>query len=238
MQNGRAHSNISRVSARLAFIRPLAPSAAVRPPKGVGWYHEPKWDGFRFQIIKDGSDVRFYSRSGAEYTDRLPDMRKAFAEMPTRAAILDGELCLIDPRGAAHFYRLMAQMRTSSPDERQLMFLAFDLLHQDGVDLRGLPLSERKLDLDRLCRQSKVPYLTRVETFPDGNVLFDYCNKFGFEGIVSKRRSSPYSSGPSRHWVKVKCPNWKRINSGRNKLFEEARGRQADASAQGSRPRA
>ena len=46
------------------------------------------------------------------------------------------------------------------------MFLAFDLLHQDNVDLRDLPLSERKLDLDRLCRQSKVPYLTRVETFP------------------------------------------------------------------------
>ena len=158
--------------------------------------------------------------------------------MPTRAAILDGELCLIEPRGAAHFYRLMAQMRTISPDERQLMFLAFDLLHQGGVDLRGLPLTERKLDLDRLCRRSKVPYLTRVETFPDGNVLVDYCNRFGFEGIVSKRRRSPYSSCPSRHWVKVKCPNWKRINTGRNKLFEEARGRQADASAQGSRPRA
>ena len=145
-------------------------------------------------------------------------MRKAFAEMPTRAAILDGELCLIDPRGAAHFYRLMRQMRTP-PDEAQLMFLAFDLLHQDGVNLRDLPLSERKLDLDRLCRQSKVHYLTRVETFPDGNVSFDYCNTFGFAGIVSKRRNSRYSSGPSRNWVKVKCPNWKRINSWRHKLF-------------------
>ena len=100
------------------------------------------------------------------------------------------------------------------------MFLAFDLLHQDGVDLRGLPLSERKLDLDRLCRQSKVPYLTRVETFPDGNALFDYCNKFGFEGIVSKRRDSRYFSGPSRNWLKVKCPNWKRDNAERHKLFE------------------
>jgi hypothetical protein len=77
------------------------------------------------------------------------------------------------------------------PDERQLMFVAFDPLHQDGVDLRGLPLSERKLDLDTLCRQSKVPHLTRLETFPDGNVLFDYCNKFGFEGIVRMRRLSP-----------------------------------------------
>ena len=57
---------------RLAFVRPLSPSAAVRPPKGDDWLHEPKWDGFRFQIIKDGNQVRLYSRHGAEYTDRLP----------------------------------------------------------------------------------------------------------------------------------------------------------------------
>jgi len=129
---------------RLAFICPLSPSSAVRPPKGDDWLHEPNWDGFRFQVIKDASDVRLYSKSGAEYTDRLPGMAEAFAKLPTRAAILDGELCLIDPRGSAHFYRLMAQMRTSSPDESLLMFLAFDLLHQDGVDFRGLPLTERR----------------------------------------------------------------------------------------------
>ncbi len=103
------------------------------------------------------------------------------------------------------------------------MFLAFDLLHQDGVDLRGLVLSDRKRDLDRLCRKSKVPYLSQVETFPDGAVLFDYCSKFGFEGVVSKRKGSRYSSGPSRNWVKTKCPGWKRINAGRHKLFEGPR---------------
>ena len=63
------------------------------------------------------------------------------------------------------------------------MFLVFDLLHQDGVDLRGLPLSERKRDLIRLCRKSKVPFLRQVQTFPDGALLFDHCNKFGFEGV-------------------------------------------------------
>ena len=97
------------VPLRLAFIRPLSPSAAVRPPKGDDWLHEPKWDGSRFQIIKDGSDIRLYSRHGAEYTDRLPGMVEAFGKLPTQSAILDGELVLIDPRGSAHFYRLMAQ---------------------------------------------------------------------------------------------------------------------------------
>ena len=182
---------------RLSFIRPLSPSAAVRPPQGDDWLHEPKWDGFRFQVIKDGSQVRFYSRHGAEYTDRLPGMVEAFGKLPTQSAILDGELVLIDPRGAAHFYRLMSQMRTSSPDESQLMFMAFDLLHQDGVDLRALPLSERKRDLHRLCRKSR--------------------------GVVSKRLASRYSGGPSRNWVKTKCPGWKRINAGRHKMLEGPR---------------
>ena len=75
---------------RLAFIRPLSPSAAPRPPTGDDWLHEPKWDGFRFQVVKDGSDVRLYSKSGADYSNKLPGMRKAFGELPTDAAILDG----------------------------------------------------------------------------------------------------------------------------------------------------
>ena len=65
--------------------------------------------------------------------------------------------------------------------------MAFDLLHQDGVDLRGLPSSERKRHLRRLCRKSRVPFLREVQTFPNGTLLFDHCNKFGFKGVVSKR---------------------------------------------------
>ena len=64
------------------------------------------------------------------------------------------------------------------------MLLAFDLLHQDRVDLRSLPLSERNRDLDRLCRHLQTPFLKQIETFPDGEALFDHCNQFGFEGVV------------------------------------------------------
>jgi ATP-dependent DNA ligase len=91
---------------------------------------------------------------------------KPFADLPTRAAILDGDLCPLDPRGGAHFWRLIDQMRTSHPDESYLMFLVFDLLHQDGVSLTCLPLSERKRDLARQCEFSCVPFMRQVETFP------------------------------------------------------------------------
>ena len=63
------------------------------------------------------------------------------------------------------------------------MFIAFDLLHQDGVDLRSLPLSERRRDLDRLCRKARVPFTCQVQTFPNGQLLFERCAKFGFEGV-------------------------------------------------------
>jgi hypothetical protein len=59
-----------------------------------------------------------------------------------------------------------------------------------------------------------------VLTFPNGAILFDYCNKFGFEGVVSKRVDKPYVSGPTRYLVKTKCPDWVRDNTHRHKLFE------------------
>jgi bifunctional non-homologous end joining protein LigD len=151
-------------SQRLAFIRPLSPSAAVRPPQGDDWLHEPKWGGFRFQIIKDGSAVRFYSRHGAEYTYRLPGMVEAFAKLPTQSAISRRRAGPDrSPRRSA-----FPSVDVPNADESQLMFLAFDLLHQDGVDLRGVPLTERKRDLHRLCVKSRVPFMRELQTFPNG----------------------------------------------------------------------
>jgi len=113
---------------------------------------------------------------------------------------------LIDHRGGAHFWRLMREMRTSHPDDSQLIFIGFDRLFVRGLDLRGLPLLEWKKDLHRLCARSKVPFLKEMQTFPDGALLYEHCDKFGFEGVVSKRSWSRYVSGLSRYWTKVKCP--------------------------------
>jgi hypothetical protein len=93
----------------------------------------------------------------------------------------------------------------------------------DAARPRALPLSERKRDLTRLCRKSKVPFLKEVQTFPNGNLLLDHCNKFEFEGVASKRLASRYLSGPSRNWVKAKCPQWKCINAERWRIFEGPR---------------
>jgi bifunctional non-homologous end joining protein LigD len=104
-------------------------------------------------------------------------MAEAFQGLPARAAVLDGKLCFIDAGGQANFRKLHGEMRTRWPNQAQLMFMVYDLLHQDGVDLRQLPLSERKRDLDRLCRKARMPFMRLVETFPDGAVLFEHCAK-------------------------------------------------------------
>jgi bifunctional non-homologous end joining protein LigD len=82
------------VSTRLAFIRPLIPSVIAKtPPKGDAWVHEVKVDGYRVEIVKDGDRVRIFTRSGAEYSERLPRIVEAFARLPASSAVLDGELC-------------------------------------------------------------------------------------------------------------------------------------------------
>jgi bifunctional non-homologous end joining protein LigD len=150
----------------------------------------------------------------------LPAFVDAYIDLPAWSVIVDGELCFIGGNGQADFHRLMAEMRTKWPDQDQLVLIMFDLLHQDGVDLRPLPLTERKRDLVRLCRKSVLSRMKLIQTFPEGQVLFVHCASYGFEGIVAKRLDRPYVSGPSRSWVKVKCPGWKRENSERFRMFE------------------
>src|SRR4029453_3445642 len=178
----------------------LIPADIARPPRAPGWLFEPKFDGYRLQVIKDGKRVRLFSKSGAEYTDRLPGMVEAFIDMPASSAIFDGELCFIGGEGQAVFYRPHREMRPRWPDEDQLVFIMFDLPHQDEVDLRHLTLTERKQDLAKPCRKSILSRMKLIQTFPEGDVLFEHCARFGFEGIVAKRLDRPYVSGPSRSW--------------------------------------
>src|ERR1700730_10162446 len=105
-----------RVSLR--FIRPCSP---VTVPAGDAWLHEPKLDGYRLQIIKDGRQVRLYSRRGNEWTGRLLGLAEALAGLPCRSAVLDAELCLPAP----NFYGLPSAMRRRRHDETRGIRLRF-----------------------------------------------------------------------------------------------------------------
>jgi ATP-dependent DNA ligase len=87
------------------------------------------------------------------------------------------------------------------------MLYAFDLLELDGEDLRDLPLSDRKKRLARLLGKRQLGIVLSTHTEEDGITIFAQACKMGLEGIVSKRLSAPYRSGPSRDWIKVKNPD-------------------------------
>ena len=206
---------------RPGFFDPCLPVLARVPPNGPGWVHQCKLDGYRFIIAKHGDRVRFFSKSGAEWTDRLPTLVEAFAALRTDF-VLDGELCLCDDRGRPNFRAFHAEMRPRRPDTSRMCYFSFDLLWERDVDLRRLPLSERQRDLARLCNKGRkdVPCLRLVESFLQGPPLLEWCEHYELEGIVSKRLSSPYSSGTSRHWLKVKTDQWRDSNKFRYKMFE------------------
>jgi bifunctional non-homologous end joining protein LigD len=205
---------------RPIFIRPCRPAFAARLPRGSVWSFEPKLDGWRWIAIKNGRDLRLYSKGGVDFSTRLPGMVEALKRLPAETVVLDGELTLINPDGTANFYELMLQMRTRRPDESRLRYYVFDLLFADDVDLRSLPLSERKSDLVKLCRKSKVPCMHLVHGYPDGDELLSHAIKLNFEGVVAKRLDRPYISGPCKSWQKILSPAWQRANVHRYKLFE------------------
>jgi len=108
---------------------------------------------------------------------------------------------------------------------RQCVFIAFDLLYLNGKDLRTLPLIERKAALKKLLRRkrSHILYLDHVEG--DGRLLFEQIVAMDLEGIVCKRKDSPYgvTEKPSRYWIKVKNSRYSQLEE-REELFERVSG--------------
>jgi bifunctional non-homologous end joining protein LigD len=115
---------------------------------------------------------------------------------------LDGEAVVCGPDGVAIFDALHRRGTVS-----EAMLYAFDLLELDGQDLRALPLVDRKKRLARLLSGRRLGIVLSDHTDEDGALVFRQVCRMGLEGIVSKRLSAPYRSGPSRDWLKVKNPD-------------------------------
>src|SRR5262245_31791353 len=135
-----------------------------------------------------------------------------------------------DDRGRPDFRALHAAMRPWRPDVSRMAFFVFDMLFENGVDLRPLPLSKPHWDLTRSCSKARqaVPCLFLVEAFAEGEPLLEWCERYRLEGIVSKRLTSRYLSGPCRDWRKTKTDGWSEANQFRHKLFVSPRKRDPD----------
>jgi bifunctional non-homologous end joining protein LigD len=184
------------------YIPPCIPTRAVKPPAGPDWVHEIKHDGYRLQVRREGDSVRLFTRRGYGWSGRYPAIAATATKLRARLFTLDGEAVVCGPDGVAIFDALHRRGTVS-----EAMLYAFDLLELDGEDLRTLPLVDRKRRRAGLVGRRSIGIVLSAHTADDGASIFRQACRMGLEGLVSKRLSAPYRSGPSRDWIKVKNPD-------------------------------
>ena len=187
------------------FIAPQLCQTLSRPPAGGNWVHEIKFDGYRVQLRVEDRAVTLKTRKGLDWTEKFGAIAKEGASLPN--VIIDGEIVALGENGAPDFAALQAAL--SERRTKDLVFFAFDLLFAEGVDLRQLPLSERKERLSEMLGEADRGEANRiryVEHFTNGGeaVLRSAC-RLSLEGIVSKRADALYVSGRTDTWAKSKC---------------------------------
>jgi bifunctional non-homologous end joining protein LigD len=192
-----------KIAAMPKFVEPQLAKLAEEPPKGPGWAHEVKFDGYRLQLRVTDGEARLRTRKGLDWTDKFSTIARQAAGLPD--CMVDGEAVAVDGDGVPNFSALQAAL--SEGNSGKLIYYAFDLLFADGEDLRPLRLTERKERLKDLLDglAGKHPGLRYVDHFEtSGADVLESASRMGFEGIVSKRLDDAYRSGRVGSWLKIK----------------------------------
>ncbi|MCE9648656.1 MAG: DNA ligase D [Parvibaculum sp.] len=187
------------------FQTPQLATLVDEAPSDKGWLFEIKFDGYRALLSASGDKVRFFTRSGLDWTEKFESLVPATEALDLDGALIDGEIVALDKDGRSDFGRLQEALRDG---RGALSYFAFDLLSLGGKDLRKLPLIERKEKLKALLgasRKGPIFYSDHVERDGAG-MLASLCEK-GFEGIIAKRADAAYRGGRGHSWLKVKCEN-------------------------------
>jgi bifunctional non-homologous end joining protein LigD len=163
------------------------PTTGTKVPAGSEYIHEIKYDGYRLRVERSSDRVRLITRGGYDWTNRFPWIVESALKNRTKQFVIDGEAVILGLDGISDFNALHSGKHN---DEVQLY--AFDLLAMDGDDLRDLPLSMRKTNLQRLlARRPEGIFVAPFGTGEIGPDLFRKACEFGLEGLVSKHRDRP-----------------------------------------------
>jgi bifunctional non-homologous end joining protein LigD len=165
------------------WVEPMAATLTQDRFTGPEWTFERKLDGIRMLAFKRGDDVRLLSRNRLPLNDAYPSVARAVAALPVGDVILDGEATGVWGRHGVTAYNV------------------FDILWLDERDVTARPLDERRALLNALPLHAP---LTRVSAL-DGERPWELACREGWEGVIAKRRDSPYVHKRSPHWLKMKC---------------------------------
>ena len=183
------------------------PASAI--PEGEEWLFEPKWDGFRTVIFRDGDELYLQSRDEKPMNRYFPELEEPLkAALPERC-VVDGEVVIAGPHGL-DFEALLLRIHPAASRVKMLAeqtpasFVAWDLLAVDENDLRETPLAQRRERLERVLRNHDRVHLS--PSTRDRALAQDWFQRFegaGLDGVMAKRLDSPYRPG-ERTMIKVK----------------------------------
>jgi DNA ligase D-like protein (predicted ligase) len=197
---GESPNTQAAESTKPEFVPPMLGKLVRTLPEGPGWSFEAKFDGYRIEAIKSGSEVRLQSRRDSDLTKRFASVARAVSKINATTAVLDGEVVAVDSSGQPSFQIL--QNRARLPAGWHLAYYAFDLLHLNGKDLRFLALKERRAALEKVLEGSGVRFSSSLDGTPD--VLIEAVKEHHMEGVIAKRLDSVYESGQrSGAWRKL-----------------------------------
>ena len=193
------------------MLKPQLATLTDRAPVGADWVYELKLDGYRMLAHLDTGKVFLRSRNNRDWSRTFPRISAALQRLKAKNAVLDGEVCFVDDQGRTHFQSLQNSLPRGEgvPDtkaQKQIVFYVFDLLFENGEDLRGLPLLDRKQRLRKLVgggTKGPVVYIDHVHT--DGAPALLQACAAGFEGLIAKRADAAYRHGRGPEWLKLKC---------------------------------
>ncbi|HVA09127.1 MAG TPA: ATP-dependent DNA ligase [Acidimicrobiales bacterium] len=197
----------------LPFARPVAPMLA-KPlhdlPLAEGMWYEPKWDGFRCVVFRDGDDIELDSRNEKPLTRYFPEVVDMLLRQLPEQCVVDGEIVIAGPNGL-EFDALSQRIHPAASRVNMLAettpasFIAFDLLAHGDDDLRDAPYAQRRKQLEKALKKARPPlHLTPATDDPE--VASDWFNRFegaGLDGVIAKPGNGTYLAG-KRAMFKIK----------------------------------
>jgi len=194
-----------------ALPRTLEPQLATlvdAAPAHGEWDYEVKFDGYRILARIDGNTIRLFSRNGRDWTAKLPRQARTLHALGLREAWLDGEVVVMGERGVPDFQALQNAFETAHAEH--IVYYLFDVPFCNGMDLRNVPLRERRALLQRILEaapgdldRDAVQFSGTFHAAPE-DLLASACS-MSLEGVIGKRADAPYRAGRSPAWIKLKC---------------------------------
>jgi len=197
----------------LPRVRPIVPTRRKEPFDDPDRLFDFKYDGFRALCYIEQGRCRFISRNGNVLSRFAALGEQMTAVLDVNEAIIDGEVIAVDETGRPQFCELLRVPRSVS-------HVAFDILWLNGTDLRALPLTERRKNLQGIVSKGSPIVSEALSVEGRGRELFELMCANDLEGIVAKRLADPYDS--RIRWLKIKNPDYSQTE-GRAELFNPAK---------------